>query len=82
MLFTGGLGILLKDDFAYVNALIGSMGSSVLAYILPSLFHLSMFKNRSSWGSVIKDVLLIIFGVVGGIIGVVITVQNIVKAKK
>ena len=62
-----------------MNALIGSMGSSVLAYILPALCHLILFRACSSWGTVIKDVLLVVFGVLGGIMGVVITVQNIVE---
>ena len=82
VLFTAGLAVLLKDEFAYVNALIGSMGSSVLAYILPCVFHLILFKNTNSVGVVIKDIVFIIFGVVGGLVGVVITVQNIVKHLK
>lgn len=62
-----------------MNALIGSLGSSVLAYILPCIFHLVLFKHSNSVGVVIKDITFIILGVVGGIVGVVITVENIVK---
>ncbi|XP_048576324.1 amino acid transporter AVT3B isoform X2 [Nematostella vectensis] len=79
VLITAGMAVLLKDDFAYVNALIGSLGSSVLAYILPCVFHLVLFKDSNSGPIVIKDIALIIFGVVGGIMGVVITVQSIIK---
>ena len=79
VVITAGFAVLLKSEFAYVTALIGSMGSSVLAYILPCTFHLVLFKHTNSVGVVIKDIVFIIFGLVGGIVGVVITVQNIVK---
>lgn len=79
VLITAGIAVLLKDEFAYVNALIGSLGSSVLAYILPCTFHLVLYKHTNSVGVVIKDIVFIIFGLVGGLVGVVITVQNIVK---
>ncbi|KAK3710662.1 hypothetical protein QZH41_010999 [Actinostola sp. cb2023] len=76
---TAALALLLKDEFAYVNALIGSMGSSVLAYILPCIFHLALFKNTNSGFVVVKNISLIVLGIVGGIVGVVMTVQIIVK---
>lgn len=77
--FTAGLAVLLKDEFAYVNAFIGSMGSSVLAYILPCVFHLVLFKDTNSVLVVLKNISLIVFGIVGGVVGIVITVQTIVK---
>ena len=79
VLMTAGFAVLLKNEFAYVTAFIGSLGSSVLAYILPCTFHLVLFKNTNSVGVVIKDIVFIIFGVVGGVVGVVITVQNVVN---
>lgn len=79
VVMTAGMAVLLKDEFAYVNALIGSLGSSVLAYILPCTFHLVLFKHTNSVAVVIKDIVFILFGVVGGVVGVVITVENIVK---
>lgn len=79
VVITAGIAVLLKNEFAYVNALIGSLGSSVLAYILPCTFHLVLFKHTNSVGVVIKDIIFIMFGVVGGVVGVVITVQHIVK---
>lgn len=76
---TAGIAILLKDEFAYVNALIGSLGSSVLAYILPCTFHIILYKNTNSVAVVIKNIIIVVFGIVGGVVGVVITIQNIVK---
>jgi len=79
VLITAGIAVLLKNEFAYVNAFIGSLGSSVLAYILPCIFHLVLFKHTNSVGVVIKDIVFIIFGIVGGVVGVVITVQNVIN---
>lgn len=79
VLITAGIAVALKDEFAYVNAFIGSLGSSVLAYILPCTFHLVLYKHTNSVGVVIKDIVFIIFGIVGGVVGVVITVQNVIK---
>lgn len=77
-MITAGLAVLLKDEFAYVSALIGSMGSSLLAYILPCICHLVLYKETNSRFTVMKDITLIIVGVVGGVVGVVITAQTIV----
>ncbi|XP_074639282.1 uncharacterized protein LOC141897569 isoform X1 [Acropora palmata] len=82
VLITAGMAVLLKDEFAYVNALIGSLGSSVLAYILPCTFHLILFKNTNSVPVVIKNIVFILFGIVGGLVGVVITVENILKHQR
>jgi len=75
---TAAIAVLLKDEFAYVNAFIGSMGSSVLAYILPCVFHLVLFKNTNSGFVVIKNIVFILFGIIGGIVGVVMTVRTII----
>lgn len=76
---TAGLAILLKNEFAYVNAFIGSMGSSVLAFILPCIFHLVLFKNTNTGFVVVKNIVFILFGIIGGIVGVVMTVHKIVE---
>ena len=70
----------LRDDFAYVNAFIGSVGSSMLAYILPCTFHLVLLKHENSKFTVFKNISFIVFGIVGGIVGVAITVENMVKS--
>ena len=69
----------LKNKFAYVSALTGSLGSSVLAYILPCIFHIVLYKNTNSVAVVIKDIIIVVFGIVGGVVGVVITIQDMVK---
>ena len=76
---TAGIAIALKNQFAYVSALTGSLGSSVLAYILPCIFHIVLYKNTNSVAVVIKDIIIVVFGIVGGVVGVVITIQDMVK---
>ena len=76
---TAGIAIALHNQFAYVSALTGSLGSSVLAYILPCIFHIVLYKNTNSVAVVIKDIIIVVFGIVGGVVGVVITIQNMVK---
>ena len=79
---TAGIAIALKNKFAYVSALTGSLGSSVLAYILPCIFHIILYKNTNSVAVVIKDIIIVVFGIVGGVVGVVITIQEMVKNSK
>ena len=77
---TAAIAWALRDDFAYVNAFIGSVGSSVLAYILPCTFHLVLLKHENSRFTVIKNICFIVFGIVGGIVGVAITIDSMVKS--
>lgn len=74
-----GIVVFLKDEFVYVNVLIGLLGSLVLVYILFCTFYFVLFKNINFVCVVIKDIVFILFGVVGGVVGVVIIVENIFK---
>lgn len=73
------MAIALKDDFAYVGALCGSLGSSTLGFILPCIFHNVLLKGTNSKLIVAKNYLLILFGVVGGGVGVSVTILQIIK---
>ncbi|XP_031571847.1 amino acid transporter AVT3C-like [Actinia tenebrosa] len=79
VLLTAGVAIALKDDFAYVGALCGSLGSSTLGFILPCIFHNVLLKETNSKLTVAKNYLLQLFGVVGGAVGVAVTITQIVK---
>lgn len=69
-----GIVVVFKDEFVYVNVFIGLLGSSVLAYILFCIFYFVLYKYINFVGVVIKDIVFIIFGIVGGVVGVVIIV--------
>lgn len=79
MLTTAGIAIALKDDFAYVSAIVGSIGSSTLGFILPCIFHLVLCKDSSTTLTKVKDCLFIAFGIIGGVIGVTVTIQQRVE---
>ena len=79
VLTTAGIAIALKDDFAYVGAIVGSVGSSTLGFILPCLFHMILCKDINTRLTKAKDCLFIAFGVIGGIVGLSVTVVQIVQ---
>lgn len=79
VLSTAGIAIALKDDFAYVSAIVGSVGSSTLGFILPCVFHMVLCKDTNTRLTVVKDCLFITFGIVGGVLGVTITIQQIIE---
>lgn len=79
VLTTAGIAIALKDDFAYVSAIVGSIGSATLGFILPCVFHLVLCKDSNTRLIKVKDCLFIAFGMIGGVVGVTITIEQIVQ---
>ena len=79
VLTTAGLAVTLKNDFAYVSAIVGSIGSSTLGFILPCVFHLVLCKGSMTKLSLVKDILFITFGIIGGVTGVLVTVQQLIE---
>lgn len=78
VLTTAGIAIALKRYFAYVSAIVGSIGSATLGFILPCVFHLVLCKDSNTMLIKVKDCLFIAFGIIGGVIGVTITIKQIV----
>lgn len=74
-----GLAYVCRDYYAYITALSGSIGSSLLAFILPCIFHLIIKRDTISTGIVVKDIMLILFGIVAGLVGFVTTLIKIIK---
>ena len=79
VLSTAGIAIALEDDFAFVSAIVGSVGSSTLGFILPCVFHLVLCKETNTRLIKAKDCLLITFGLVGGVVGLTVTIMQMVK---
>ena len=61
--------VLLIPSFSAIMGLIGATCCSLLAFILPGLFHLKLFKGTLKKSSVIFDYFLIALGTVGAILG-------------
>jgi len=77
-LATGAMAVaIVVPHFGLFIGLIGSLGSSALAFVIPCLFHLKIFKGELSLWIQIKNWALIVFGVIGGVVGTVITVKDL-----
>eukprot|EP00043_Microstomoeca_roanoka_P008276 m.79723 g.79723 ORF g.79723 m.79723 type:complete len:473 (+) comp14175_c0_seq3:91-1509(+) len=75
-----GLSIAIPH-LGLIISLIGSLGSGLLALILPPLMHLIIFKKASLWSKA-KDVFIIVFGVVGSIAGTYVSLKELIKASE
>ncbi|CAL1529003.1 unnamed protein product [Lymnaea stagnalis] len=79
VLCAAGLAILLRDLFAYVSAFIGAIGSSVIAYILPCLFHLKLCWHKIGFCVRFKDICIIVFGTAASILSLYTTIKEVVE---
>lgn len=71
-----GIIVIIIPKFADLMALVGATCCTLLAFIMPGLMHLIIFKKDLSQGQIAMDYSLVIIGVVGAILG---TVDAIVK---
>ena len=79
VLSTAAVAVIFRSQFAYIAAITGSVGSSLLSYILPCLFHLILQRGNLSKWIIAKDVAFIIFGIVGGGMGLAVTISEVVR---
>jgi len=79
VLLTAVIAVVFRSQFAYIAALTGSIGSSLLSYILPCIFHIKLQRRTMSKWIFAKDLGLIMLGVVGGIMGMTVTILEIVR---
>jgi len=74
---TGLVGAIIPH-FGLFLGLIGSFACSMLAFVFPALFHLKRPEksaNASRWVDV-KDVAILLFGIIAGAISFVVTLQS------
>ncbi|KAG9135753.1 hypothetical protein Leryth_002483 [Lithospermum erythrorhizon] len=81
MVLVVSLVALLVPNFADFLSLVGSSVCIVLGFVLPSLFHLIVFKDELNWASLSFDVVLIVFGVVASVSGTWSSLMEIFAAK-
>eukprot|EP00698_Gefionella_okellyi_P014403 TRINITY_DN399_c0_g1_i1.p1 TRINITY_DN399_c0_g1~~TRINITY_DN399_c0_g1_i1.p1 ORF type:complete len:454 (+),score=73.06 TRINITY_DN399_c0_g1_i1:55-1362(+) len=80
-----GVAVALGNSFGLFVSLVGSLGGSMMAFILPSLFHwrICLHGKGSGWKHnliIAKDFLLAFFGFsVGMVLGTTITLMNIAR---
>lgn len=69
MVFVTGLVVLAVPNFANLMALVGATCCTMLAFVLPGLFHMQIHHGSLTKNEKAFDIFLIILGIVGGIIG-------------
>jgi len=71
-----GIIVMEVSNFGDLMALVGASCCTLLAYIMPALCHLSLFKDELSSNSKTLDFFLLFLGISGAIIGTVDTILN------
>jgi len=64
-----GLIVLKVPNFGQLMALVGASCCTLLAFIMPALCHLVLFRREEDNSSKILDYILVVLGVLGAIIG-------------
>ncbi|KAI3962142.1 hypothetical protein MKW92_015061 [Papaver armeniacum] len=72
---------LLVPNFADFLSLVGSSFCVALGFVLPSLFHLMVFKDEMKLGVLISDILIMVLGVILGISGTASAMMEIFSVK-
>ncbi|XP_070185489.1 uncharacterized protein [Littorina saxatilis] len=80
VLTAAGLAVLLRNNFAYISAFVGALGSTMLAYILPCLFHLRLCWQDLPVFIRVKDIIIIILGIACGVAGIYSVLQEIISS--
>lgn len=79
LLALAATGIALAiPHFGLFIGLIGSFGSSMLAFILPTCFHTKLFWDDMGWIAKTRNFLIIAFGVLGGVLGTALTLKKLI----
>jgi len=65
-------------NFGLLISLIGALGCAALQFIAPSMFYLKLFPEARPWRKFLSA-LYVLFGLVGGVLGTVQTVIEIVE---
>ncbi|GJD07860.1 Amino acid transporter ANTL2 [Galdieria sulphuraria] len=76
---TAATAALAGSSFGLFQALVGSLGAASLAYIFPSLFHLKLFRTQLTLSEKTKNMIILIFGLVGMVIGTYVSIMEMQK---
>lgn len=69
LVILSGLIVVVIPNFSTLMALIGSSCCTLLAFILPGIFHYVLFRDKlTKWGMAL-DIFLILLGIIGTVIG-------------
>lgn len=69
--------VLIIPSFADLMSLVGATCCSLIAFILPALFHLKVFKGTLSKSQIVFDYFLVVIGVTGTILGTIDSLKRL-----
>ncbi|XP_059150085.1 uncharacterized protein LOC131936955 isoform X1 [Physella acuta] len=64
-----GVIVVMIPNFVDLMALVGASCCTLLAFILPGLFHLKLFKGKLNKKQILLNWLLVLFGIIGATFG-------------
>ena len=70
---------LLVPHFGLFVNLVGAGACSAIAFVLPTIFHLRLHKPVQRCLAFTKAAAIIVFGVVGGLVALILTVQELIQ---
>ena len=76
-----GISLLIPNFTDFLN-IAGSLGSAMIAFVLPPLLYLIEFKGKLSIVTIVLNWLIIVFGVLGAIYSVYFSVYKIITGKE
>lgn len=79
MVLVISLVALFVPNFADFLSLVGSSVCVVLSFVLPAMFHCSVFKEELGWKCVIWDGAIVVFGLVIAISGTITSAMQIIS---
>jgi proton-coupled amino acid transporter len=73
------ISISLANYFSYFLSLIGAVGCSLLAFIIPPAFYMKMFWPEMKWLSRLLCISLFTFGTIASVFSTVVTIIGFIK---
>ena len=75
-----GVIVILVPRFSVLMALIGATCCTLLAFIMPALCHLALFTRDLKQSQYAMDIVLVLVGVLGAILGTIDAVKTMMKS--
>jgi proton-coupled amino acid transporter len=76
VMFTAVIGLVASNYYGYVAGVVGALGSTFLSFIMPCILHSYLFHGELSWMSRFADIATATIGILGGGIGLAVTIQS------
>lgn len=77
MVLTTGLVVIIIPSFTTLMALVGATCCTLLAFILPGIFHLRIFEGSISFSGRLLDYVLIILGIIATVLGTIDAINRL-----